>query len=145
MSPYEDEAVVAELLRIYRGQLELVDARDYVPLFSCREGLTSWPVIDDAACSKKDNEAAKRAKVGGDSVDADTDTNGSNVKMDEGVKESNSVNGLELCLSLGMEYYKAFEDVPPHLTKKIRKSVFPPRYIIYNPNLALLKYLFSHY
>jgi 16S rRNA C967 or C1407 C5-methylase (RsmB/RsmF family) len=33
MSPYEDEAVIAELLRSSNGTLELVDAREFLPLF----------------------------------------------------------------------------------------------------------------
>ena len=43
----EDEAVVAELLRQNKGSLELVDARQYLPLFRARPGLSSWVVMDD--------------------------------------------------------------------------------------------------
>ena len=53
MSPYEDEAVIAELLRHFKGQLELVDAREFVPVFKARPGLTNWHVIDDALSVKK--------------------------------------------------------------------------------------------
>ena len=47
MSPYEDEACVAELLRWAQGTLELVDAREFLPRFKCRPGLTTWHVLDD--------------------------------------------------------------------------------------------------
>ena len=50
MSPYEDEAVVAELLRgASQGELELVDARSlFIPHFKARPGLSAWHVFDDA-------------------------------------------------------------------------------------------------
>ena len=67
MSPYEDEAVVAELLRQFQGQLELVDAREFVPVFKARKGLSDWHVLDDRLAIKKEideqREINKRAKV----------------------------------------------------------------------------------
>lgn len=66
MSPYEDEAVIAELLRHFKGQLELVDAREFVPVFKARPGMSNWHVVDDALSVKRQaNEKkfqAKRAK-----------------------------------------------------------------------------------
>lgn len=57
MSPYEDEAVIAELLRQYEGQLELVDAREFIPLFKARPGMSNWHVMDDhQAINKEKNE-----------------------------------------------------------------------------------------
>ena len=140
MSPYEDEAVVAELLRIYQGRLELVDAREFVPLFSCRKGLSNWLVIDDAPCNKKETDPGKRFKVEeantnycanlsgiSESSNNNSTSSSSATKMDDGSASSNSASGLEKCLALGMEHYRIFEDVPSHLAKKIRKSMFPPR------------------
>ena len=67
MSPYEDEAVIAELLRQFKGQLELVDAREFVPVFKARPGLSDWYVIDDHMAIKKEihtrKEVNKKAKV----------------------------------------------------------------------------------
>lgn len=43
----ENEAVVAELLRCSDGCLELVDPRQFLPLFKTRPGLKKWYVLDD--------------------------------------------------------------------------------------------------
>lgn len=59
MSPYEDEAVIAELLRHFKGQLELVDAREFVPVFRARPGMSDWHVVDDALSVKKQASAKK--------------------------------------------------------------------------------------
>lgn len=61
LSPYEDEAVVAELLRAHKGQLELVDARQYVR-FTAREGLSSWYVLDDYHAVKRENREKRAQK-----------------------------------------------------------------------------------
>lgn len=50
----ENESVVAELLRNAKGGLELVDAREFLPLFKCRPGLTDWYVMDDFYAIKKE-------------------------------------------------------------------------------------------
>jgi len=55
--------VVAELLRSSGGTLELVDARQFLPLFTARRGLSSWYVLDDflaARQQQKDKEKQKR-------------------------------------------------------------------------------------
>jgi len=44
MSPAENEAVVAELLRCTHGNLRLVDARDAVEPFHAAPGLTKWKI-----------------------------------------------------------------------------------------------------
>lgn len=59
MSPYEDEAVVAELLRRFPGQLELIDGREFVPLFKSRRGLSHWPVLEDSAAARRDFQKGK--------------------------------------------------------------------------------------
>lgn len=59
MSPLEDEAVIAELLRHFKGQLELVDPREFVPVFKARPGLSSWHVLDDAKAIRKQASAKK--------------------------------------------------------------------------------------
>jgi hypothetical protein len=75
----EDEAVVAELLRSAKGGLELVDAREFLPLFRCRKGLTSWLVLDDSNAVKweirKKKEAQKmKAKATAGSAGGDAET-----------------------------------------------------------------------
>jgi 16S rRNA methyltransferase RsmB/F len=59
MSPLEDEAVIAELLRHFKGQLELVDPREFVPVFKARPGLSTWHVLDDAKAIRKQASAKK--------------------------------------------------------------------------------------
>ena len=59
LSPYEDEAVVAELLRTSNGTLELVDAREFLPLFKARAGLSEWHVLDDFLAIKMESNMRK--------------------------------------------------------------------------------------
>jgi hypothetical protein len=61
MSPYEDEAVVAELLRSNKGTLELVDARQFLPLFKARPGMSNWFVLDDYFALKRENQERRQA------------------------------------------------------------------------------------
>ena len=56
MSPIEDEACVAEILREAKGDLELVDAREFLPNFKARPGLTTWHVLDDYKLRKAQKE-----------------------------------------------------------------------------------------
>lgn len=46
LSPVEDEAVVAELLRMTEGGLELVDVSKLLPKLIFQPGLTTWKVMD---------------------------------------------------------------------------------------------------
>ncbi|KAG5189283.1 S-adenosyl-L-methionine-dependent methyltransferase, partial [Tribonema minus] len=47
LCPYEDEAVIAELLRRGKGGLELVDVTHELPGLKRRKGISSWVVLDD--------------------------------------------------------------------------------------------------
>ncbi len=87
MSPYEDEAAVAQLLRETRGtnnELELVDAREFLPAFTARQGINSWYVLDDIAAfraaEKKKREDRAKLKKELDAKDAE------NKKEEEGEK-----------------------------------------------------------
>lgn len=140
MSPYEDEAVVAELLRQHRGELELVDGRQYIPQFKARAGITNWHVLDDA---KKKSNKRKAEEAGvveaapiaeGDSKKAE-DT--SAVAMEAVVSEATGDSELKVvahenpliqsCIDDGnLVYYATPDDVPFYSQKKIRKSAFPP-------------------
>lgn len=62
LSPYEDEAVIAELLRTNKGTLELVDARQFLPLFTARPGLSEWHVIEDYLAIKKEKDDKDKIK-----------------------------------------------------------------------------------
>ena len=124
LSPYEDEACVAELLRSSNGSLELVDAREFLPNFKARPGLKSWYVLDD---SKVGQNFEKKRRVDESNGDADETGNAgdTNVKEDAaGPTHSNPY--VQKCLDLGMTLFETFDDVPSLLKKKIRKSVFPP-------------------
>jgi hypothetical protein len=52
------------LLRSSNGTLELVDAREFIPRFRARPGITSWLVLDDIAITQREESerAAKRQK-----------------------------------------------------------------------------------
>lgn len=50
MSPVEDEAVVAELLRMTEGGLELVDVSKMLLKLILHPGLTTWKVMDKDSC-----------------------------------------------------------------------------------------------
>ncbi len=58
----ENESVVAELLRSNKGRLELVDARQFLPLFNARPGLSTWNVLDDYFIVKKEIQAKREAR-----------------------------------------------------------------------------------
>lgn len=156
MSPYEDEAVVAELLRSH-SDLELVDARQFLPKFKVRPGLTNWLVFDDYPVIKKEIQAKKAAAA------AARKTNGSNANeaespegLAEEVKEGESTEeqpaeeakgeeataeGIEqptqsfdhiqdpamrACLEMGFLHFPSFADVPENLQWKYKSAIFPP-------------------
>jgi hypothetical protein len=47
LNPIEDEAVVAHLLRVAGGALELVDVSDRLPALRRRSGLSTWKIMDE--------------------------------------------------------------------------------------------------
>jgi len=44
LNPIEDEAIVADLIRNGKGQLELVDVSDKLPGLKRRPGISTWKV-----------------------------------------------------------------------------------------------------
>lgn len=63
MNPIENEAVVAEVLRISDGSLELVDKRPEMEGMLARPGMTSWKVMTEALSTKdRRNKAKKNSK-----------------------------------------------------------------------------------
>lgn len=104
MSPYENEAVVAELLRSNKG-LELQDARSlFLPAFKCRPGLSTWFVFDD--------------KVKHRVVDTPS----------EAVTHADPL--IAACIAAGLRYYESpptEQDTSDFLERKrIRATLFPP-------------------
>lgn len=146
MSPYEDEAVVAELLRQGAGTLELVDAREFLPLLKTRPGLSDWVVMDDHKAARKDRSraggmqrsaqpvtpapAASESSELSESVPAAAD-GAAAVEMAEEAPTATSASTshadplVQACIELGIEVYDEFKSVPSSLTY-IRESCFPP-------------------
>jgi hypothetical protein len=147
----ENEAVVAELLRNAKGGLELVDAREFLPLFRCRPGLSDWRVIDDFFAVKnetREKRSKDKAVEGANEIDA-TEAPQENNDAAEGAADAASGEAatgdvkpqgkraiadfshiedadLRACLEMGMSYYPDFASVPAHMDRKVRKSFFPP-------------------
>ena len=63
MSPYENEAVVAELLRHFKGTIELLDGRQFIPGFKARPGLSSWNVLNDFGVKLKLKRDKRQIKL----------------------------------------------------------------------------------
>jgi 16S rRNA C967 or C1407 C5-methylase (RsmB/RsmF family) len=156
MSPYEDEAVVAELLRTHKGRLELVDARQFLPLFKSRPGLSDWLVLDDHYLLQKEIAEKKRAKKAKQDQQQqqrqqqeqqqqraegeDTDVMEVTEKAEEPQTEQTEPEtkpepadfshiadpDLRHCLEMGMQWFPTFEQVPENLKWKYRASLFPP-------------------
>lgn len=57
----EDEAVVAQLLRANKDALELIDAREFIPHFNCRPGLSQWLVLDDSLMKHRPDSSEEPA------------------------------------------------------------------------------------
>ena len=135
MSPIENEAVVAELLRFSEGQLELIEPREFIPQFKARPGMSSWKVLDDSGYNKHKNNKTKSdsnsAMDTGENIQTSSSASSSftstsnhiEVKspLDEIVDES-----IKACLDLGMRYYPSYEEVPENLRQALRKSFFSP-------------------
>ena len=128
------------MLRTSKGSLELVDARDFLPLFKARRGLSYWFVLDDYLAIKQERHGKKTAEPKQSSVDI-TETAVAE-KMDIEIPEAVTVAAeavveptkevaehpalLQACIDMGMTHFPSFEHVPSHLSRKIRKSMFPP-------------------
>lgn len=60
-NPIEDEAIVAQLLREFRGNLELVDTSAALPGLKRRPGISTWTVFDSAMKVYPTYDAARAA------------------------------------------------------------------------------------
>ena len=138
----ENESVVAELLRTSNGLLELVDARDFLPLFKARRGLSDWFVLDDYLAIKQERQGKKSEpkqsseRISESNVDEKMEIEHpeAGAAVDFVAKESKAIEPeavehpalLQACIDMGMTFFSSFEHVPEHLRRKVRKSMFPP-------------------
>jgi hypothetical protein len=113
---------VAEILRQNRGVVELVDAREYVPLFKCRPGLTAWPVVDDTVAVRRDNQppAAAASSSATDSLPQE------NAPVESEGGAEGDVKGINALLAMGVEVYHSFEALSDQARSRLRRSAFPP-------------------
>lgn len=131
MSPYEDEAVVAELLRCY-PDLELIDGRQFLPRFKCRPGLSTWHVLDDAKVNWKAGDGPDfRSKPSDDIVENNkmeveevTPATKTSLIDDAAISDE-----LKVCIEAGFRYFRTPADIPldrANLVRRFRRSLFPP-------------------
>eukprot|EP01032_Pedospumella_encystans_P019869 gene19869-22583_t len=131
----ENESVVAELLRNAKGGLELVDAREFLPLFKCRPGLTTWHVLDDFYAIKKEVKDRKK-RTSASTEGAESAVAEESKETKEAAETEEATPAVDLsnitdpylreCIEMGMTYHPDFASVPEHLSRKVRKSMFPP-------------------
>ena len=145
--------MVAELLRT-NPDIELIDAREFVPNFKARPGLSTWHVLDDTFVeakqrqnrrAQKQTETAATEDAGdankesepdgaasmeeGDEVDTTAKSQSETTPDQDGGEEEGAAEssyGLQACLDMGVQLYKSFEEVPEAHRRRIRQCVFPP-------------------
>lgn len=115
--------MIAELLRNHPGEIELVDARQFVPNFTCRAGLTTWPVLDDSNIKNSKPATTQSSKV---EVPMETEETATIEENVTDVPDDQKTTPLQKCLDMGMVHYLSANDVPEHLRRKVRSTVFPP-------------------
>lgn len=76
---------MAELLRSSNGAVELVDAREFLPLFRARKGLSDWFVLDDYLAIRQANRQKNGTK---DKEKEDKDRNAAD--LTEGTTDDNT-------------------------------------------------------
>lgn len=128
MSPYENEAVVAALLRHFDGTLELEDARQHMPLFRARAGLSSWHVLDDYSAIQEEKRQLKQQK---NAVPPTAATVAEEAMVTEEASSSAPQTvepPLEVCLKMKMTLYQDHRSIGSQnsLPYEIRQTVFPP-------------------
>ncbi len=67
MNPFENEAVVAALLRMFKGTVELVDVSKTLPLLKRRHGLRTWKVMVEKPKMKSSPKEGGEGAIGGSS------------------------------------------------------------------------------
>lgn len=94
MSPIENEAVVAELLRATGGALELVDRREHLEGMKARPGWSHWKVMrEDKSKRKAKNEANKNnAKMQERRLKFEKEANGDTIRN---ISEVHSITAID--------------------------------------------------
>jgi hypothetical protein len=139
----ENEAVVAELLRSHRGEMELVDARQFLPLMRCRAGMISWFVLDDSKVGTPAGAAAGSSSASGakDVSAGANDASTNNAGADAGSSSTSNQTAISVpldteflpaavreCIAKGFRLFRSVADVPDshNMRKRFRQSLFPP-------------------
>lgn len=143
LNPIENEAVVAEILRLSNGSLELVDRRTELDGIITRNGWSKWKVIAEAKRKsdqknyKKKNNAKMQQEEKQHSIE-DTQMSNSGINDDKVIEADkkepwvsippswDEETLLKRCEALGMKYYDTFDSVPSESRRRIRESCFPP-------------------
>jgi hypothetical protein len=95
----EDEAVVAQLLRANKDTLELIDAREFIPHFNCRPGLSQWLVLDDSRVPRRDKARGKKGEETNESKETNQPTEEEEKSADtEARAENDDGDGLLVLL-----------------------------------------------
>lgn len=97
MNPVENEAIVAHVLRKYKGDVELIDCSDLLPGLIRRPGLTKWYIKDHSEKWKaKHQKAAEEAAtaMGTENAESVADTNG-NASSDPNMKSNFSTSDAD--------------------------------------------------
>ena len=148
--------MVAELLRKFKGSLELVDARQFLPLFKARPGLSTWVVLNDYHAAKKDcNNNNNRNRSSYNQADAVAFTTASVEQSAVELTDAQAANEsapdasmqpvsadltsaitdtalacddvlINECLNAGFSYYPDCNSVPENLRSRVHSSLFPP-------------------
>jgi 16S rRNA C967 or C1407 C5-methylase (RsmB/RsmF family) len=156
MNPIENEAVVAEILRIAEGSLELVDKRPDMEGMIARPGMTTWKVMTEALSTKerrnkakknskrmqekrkewKQNQEVDQGKLNDDEESAEETQNEVDKEWETERQSTQDWNPspvawdeetlMERCKERGLMEYKSFEEVPQDRKSHVRKSCFPP-------------------
>ena len=90
--------MVAELLRQSKGELELIDAREFLPLFRARAGLSTWTVLNDYHAAKIDQNKNRPNNNNRSNAHNNNDKDGNNntgqqdIDIDDGDINNNDNN-----------------------------------------------------
>jgi 16S rRNA C967 or C1407 C5-methylase (RsmB/RsmF family) len=156
MNPIENEAVVAELLRLSEGSLELVERKSSMDNLASRPGMTSWTNLAESKSARevknfkkknnakmiarrkeweeknKQNEVETKATVevqNGDEEKEVTEAPENKFSIKTEFKPESMGDREELKMlvkAAGMIEYSSHEEVPALMRKRIRRSCFPP-------------------
>jgi hypothetical protein len=102
--------------------MELVDARQFLPLMRCRRGMPSWFVLDDSKVGNTSSSASNNAN-GAAGANTDSDAAAPTADNDQALPAA-----VRDCLEKGFRLFRSVADVPDshNMRKRYRQSLFPP-------------------